>query len=397
MRSRIATSAACEVSMTEPSSARLPAASCAIALALVGCAGLPASDEAKRVPAELLAGTDGGVLPPGGAGISALDDDMRAFLADQVRGGDDYHRLRSLLGSVIENASFQIEYDEDTRTAAETFHVGRGNCLSFTNLIVGMARELGLVVSYQEVEIPPVWFLRDGSFVLSRHVNAVVDLPGRSPHVVDFNMAEFRLSYPRRPISDERAAAHYFSNLGVERMQAGEPAPALDYFRRAIAMDRTLAQAWVNLGTWYLRQGEPARAEASYLEALRVSAREYVAMSSLANLHAQRGRPELARWYQRRVIQFRKQNPYYRYEQALAAYRAGDYDAAAGHLRGAIRREADDAAFHSLLGLVYRQLGKDDSARRAFLRAVELADDDDLRRAYRRKLDLLGGGPSAGL
>ena len=48
-------------------------------------------------------------------------------------------------------------YDEITRTASETFRARRGNCLSFSNMFVAMARDVGLDVQFQEVEIPPDW------------------------------------------------------------------------------------------------------------------------------------------------------------------------------------------------------------------------------------------------
>jgi Flp pilus assembly protein TadD len=227
--------------------------------------------------------------------------------------------------------------------------------------------------------------------VESRHVNAVVEMPRGSSHVVDFNMAEFRAAYPRRAISDERAAAHYYSNLGVERLHAGDVAASHEYFRRALAMDRTLAQAWVNLGAWHRRQGDATHAEASYLEALRHAPRDSSAMSNLASLHALAGRADLAEWYERRVARYRAQNPYYRYEQARVAYSAGDYGSAARLLREALRRSDIDPTFYSLLGMSYRELGKRELARTAFARALELADDPTLRSAVRRKLELLGG------
>ncbi len=363
----------------------------ACALALGACAGVPATPGARALGASFVA-----LPPPDGrslaaAGITSLDDDMRAFLAREVTGRDDPTRLRQLLRAVLDGASFRVDYGDDTRSAAGTFHARRGNCLSFTNLFVALARESGLDVSYQEVDVPPIWTARDESFVVSRHVNAVVAARNGTTQVVDFNMAEFRAAYPRRAISDARAAAHYYSNLGVERLEAGDSGGAFAHFAHALSLDRTLAQAWVNLGAWYRRQGDPARAEASYLEALRINPRELVATSNLAALHEREGHVELARWYERRAANFRLQNPYYRYERAKVAYLSGDFSGAARQLREALRSSGADPTFYSLLGMSYRELGRRDAARDAFARAIELADDPRLQSAVRRKLDLLGG------
>ena len=368
----------------------LSAASFLLPFALAGCAALPVTPAARDLRAGFVAipAPDGLSLVE--AGVTSLDADMRAFLEVQVTGAGDLTKLRQLIRAVVENPRFRLEYDEDTRTAAATFGALRGNCLSFTNLFVALAREAGLAVSYQEVDVPPSWTSHGDSFVVSRHMNAVVTLRQNADHVVDFNMAEFRAAYPRRAISDARAAAHYYSNLGVERMQAGEPAAALAHFQRALALDRTLAQVWVNLGAWYRRESSPVLAEASYLEALRLNPREYVAMSNLAELHEHEGHTQLARAYRKRVTQYRLRNPYFRYEQAKAAYLVGEFGAAIRQLREALRHAENDPTFHSLLGMSYRELGRTEDAREAFARAIVLADDENLRSAVRRKLELLG-------
>jgi Flp pilus assembly protein TadD len=364
-------------------------------LALSGCASLPATPQARALPEDFV------VIPPAvglslrDAGLTGVDDEMRAFLELHVDARENLTKLRQLVGAVVRNDEFLIEYGDDTRSAAETFHARRGNCLSFTSLLVALAREIGLDASYQEVDVPPTWSLQDDSVVVSRHVNARIALRPGVEHVVDFDIAEFRAAYPRRPISDARAAAHFYSNRGVERMAAGAADEAYAYFMRALAMDRTLAQVWVNLGVWHRRAGEPALAEASYLEALRLEPREYVAISNLAQLHEREGNAELARWYQRRAAQYRLRNPYFRYEQAKRAYFVGDFEGAVRQLREALRRADNDPDFYSLLGMTYRQLGRRDAAREAFSRAALLAEDDEMRSTLQRKLDLLGA-PSSG-
>jgi len=363
-------------------------------LALAGCASKPASPEARAVPRDFVAIPAANGLSLAESGVIAVDGEMRGFLAEHVTAGENLRKLRQLVRAVVENRDFRIIYGDETRVAGETFRARRGNCLSFTSLFVALAREAGLDASYQEVDVPPSWSLSDDSVVVSRHVNALVAVRPGAEHVVDFDMGEFRAAYPRRAISDARAAAHYYSNLGVERMQAGDSAGAYAHFMRALAMDRTLAQIWVNLGVWHRRAGEAALAEASYLEALQLNSREYVAMSNLARLHASEGHTELAQWYERRTTQYRLRNPYYRYERAKVAYLSGDFASAARQLREALRGADNDPAFYSLLGMTYRQLGRENAAREAFTRAIELAEDENQRGALERKLELLGAlGP----
>jgi len=50
----------------------------------------------------------------------------------------DYFKLRRLLYAVMGDGTFELIYDETTRTAQETYRDQRGNCLSFTNMFVAM-------------------------------------------------------------------------------------------------------------------------------------------------------------------------------------------------------------------------------------------------------------------
>lgn len=367
-----------------------------LATLLPACATAPWRQERVPVPpAELLAGVPlGSPKEPAalvdGAQVLAVSPEMRAFLEEHVSaGGGGVVRLRQLAEAIIHGREFRLDYDETTRTASATFHARRGNCLSFSSMFVALARELGLRASYQEVDTPPDWSFRDDSFVLNRHVNVVVDLGKESEHVVDFNMADFRSSYDRRRITDARALAHFFNNLAVERMRADDTASALAYFRKAAESDPSFSPTWTNLGILYKREGHPGYAEAAELQALRVDPSDLVAMSNLAGLYQQQGRPGRAAEYRRRVSDHRNRNPYYRFQLAGQAFRAGDYDGAIRYLKDAIRRKANEDQFYFLLGVCYLKKGDERAARRWLSRAREVAATDALKRRYASKLDIL--------
>ena len=271
--------------------------------------------------------------------VLAVSPEMEAFLAAYVQGGsNEFLRFRQLAFAIINENTFGLEYDEKTRTASETFRLRRGNCLSFSNMFVAMARAAGLDAEFQEVDIPPAWTFRDDAFVLNRHVNVVVDLGTYGVQAVDFNIDDFKTSYDRWTIPDSRAKAHFYNNMGVESLNAGDTARALAYFRRALVdHDRRFAAAWTNLGILYLREGHPDDAEAAFLQALSVKPKDLVAMSNLANFYENHGQPEQAEIYHKKVTQHRQKNPYYRYYLARELFLSGDYDEAIKHLRYAIR------------------------------------------------------------
>jgi len=325
--------------------------------------------------------------------VLAVSAGMRDFLDAHVAStAGRVARLRQLAHAIISEGAFGLEYDETTRTAPQTFQARRGNCLSFSNMFVAMARQVALDVYYQEVDTPPDWSFRDGVFILNRHVNVLVDLGMEGEHVVDFNMDDFRTSYVRRRISDARALAHYYNNMAVERMQAGDTASALLYFRRATSSDHLFSPAWTNLGILYWRKGQPAYAEAAYLRALKADEGDLVTMSNLASLYERRGDQARAAFYRSRVADHRQRNPYYRYQLARDAFQAGDYDAAIGHLSYAIRTKNEDQ-FYFLLGLSHMKKGNAQAARRWLSRAEAVAATDALKRRYASKIDILTSAP----
>jgi Flp pilus assembly protein TadD len=368
---------------------------CLLALGL-GCASAPPARYGNAISVDEL--RSGAVLgapaPPGPVlapeEILAVSPEMQAFLdAHVTRHADRAVRVRQLAYAIVGEGRFGLQYDETTRTAAETFRTRHGNCLSFSCMFVAMARRVGLDAAFQEVDIPPDWTFADDAFVLNRHVNVAVDLGREGEHVVDFNMDDFRTTYDRRRISDERALAHFYNNVAVEKMRAGDDTSALLFFRSATGHDPQFSPAWTNLGILYSRKGHPAYAEAAYLQALKADAGDLVAMSNLANLYAQRGLPERAAFYRRRVAHHREQNPYFRYQMARRAYQAGDYDAAIRQLGYAIHLKRNEDQFYYLLGLSHLKKGDEEEARRWLVRAREVAATDALKRRYDSKIGVL--------
>ncbi len=367
---------------------------CLCLILLAGCTAQPESLRSPITPAMLIAGQPltGGLEPQAlpDADILGLDPAMRRFIAERMApDGSSRRRLRELLRVLLQDEGFVIEYAERTYTAAETFQLRRANCLAFTNLFVALAREAGLTVQFQEVDLPPDWSGSGGLLIQNRHINTRVEIEGRGEQVVDFNMADFRTSYARRVISDERARAHYYSNVGVERMRAGETLRALLNFRKAIAADPRFSPAWINLGVLYQRAGSRSWAEAAWSHALDLDPQELVALSNLERLYRAEGRAAAADALRGRLERHRQQNPYYRFQLAEAAFAAANFKDAISHLRYAISRKQNEDQFYALLGLAYLRYGDATSAQRWLARAEAVAVDETLKDRYHSKLELL--------
>jgi Flp pilus assembly protein TadD len=325
-----------------------------------------------------------------------MSPEMIRFVEEAV--GDVHRnseRLRYLAYAVMRSGQFELVYDDSTRTAADTFAARRGNCLAFTNMFVAMSRYIGLDASYQEVDVPPNWSMSGQSYLYSQHINVFIDLKRDHTTVVDFNLYDFESEYETRLIDDDRARAHYFNNIGAEKMLADESPLALAYFRQSLGEDPTFAPAWINLGILHRREGYPSYAEAAYLRALDLDSGNLIALSNLANLYEELGRPELAEDYQARVEVHRMRNPYYRYQKANLAFMDGDYETAIEDLKFAIRRRKHEDQFYFLLSLSYLMSGDKEEARAWMKKAEEVASQNSDRQKYHHKLDLLMN-PDAG-
>lgn len=331
----------------------------------------------------------------------ALTPEMISFVEEHVDASlSPPTKLQNLLYAVMGQDHFELIYDDSTRTASETFQARHGNCLSFTNMFVAMARHVGLDASYQEVEIAPEWSSSGQSFLLSQHVNVYVDFRGHyTPRVVDFNFSyesdikmEFDLIYDHTVISDKRARAHYFNNMGVELMlYGGDTQLALANYRESLREDESFSPAWINLGILYRRDGYLEHAEAAYTQALAHDSSNLVAMSNLASLYEQRGQTQQAEYYRQQVRNHRMKNPYYRYSMAQIDVIEGNYQSARSHLKYAISRRDDESRFYMLMSISYAMSGDQEAARKWMVQAEERAELDSERQHFRHKLEMLMG------
>lgn len=322
--------------------------------------------------------------------ILDVSPEMAAFLDEHVdRDGSQNERLAQLILAVIGGDRFRLAYDGSTRTAQGTFDNRRGNCISFTNMFVAMARNVGLKASYQEVDIPPDWSMTGELFLLSKHVNALVELKNALPRVVDFNTVDYDVNSDMHVVTDQRARAHYFNNIGVEHLLAGETRLAYANLRQSLNEDETFGSAWVNLGILHRREGYPAYAEAAFLKALDYDESDLMAMSNLASLYEDQGRIKEADYYLSKVKAHRMKNPYYHYQLASTAFNEGDYKEAIGELKTAISQRSDDDRFYYLLSLSYLMSGDKKRANHWMKKAEEVAQQSESQKKYRHKLELM--------
>lgn len=380
-----------------------------LALQLVACAtpaALPAPPTittqdllAGPPPSEQAAAEH--IPPP--SDILQVQPAMQAFLQRHVQArAGDATRMRQLLKGMMQEGYLTLEYEHgETHTAAQTFALKSGNCLSFTNLFVALAREIGLSVRFQLVDIPPRWHSTESWVIFDNHINTVLPrmrIGGlyTRDYVVDFNIADYQGNYDRRQISDEQAMALMYNNLAVAQMRQQKEALALALFRQAHALYARLPGLWTNLGVLHARLGRLDKAEAALHRALELQRANPAALSNLASLYQARGETDKLSAVQVRMAYYRDKNPYYYYQQAQQHFAEQDWQTARQLVQQALSIKNDEHQFHYLNALIARQLGLPSQALASLQHAWEHAHSHrKLQQAYAAKLQHWRSGGEA--
>ncbi|MEZ5557123.1 MAG: tetratricopeptide repeat protein [Pseudomonadales bacterium] len=329
-----------------------------------------------------------------GVDILAISPEMQAFVDDAVETDDTQlaTRFYRLFRALVRNGYFDSTYAADrTLTAAETFEGKAGNCLSYTNMFVALARAAGLNALYQIVDVPPTWDADSGFLIRYTHINVLIrgvrlDVANGDSFTVDFNSVHPDPEYPRYVVSDDYARSLYYANRSVARVREGDVRDGFALLQRAIAIEPRNIDLWINLGALYATQADYDASIQSYFVALGMDRNNKSAMSGLARSYQNSGQPELAAPYIEQVRNYRDRNPYFHFALAQGAYEDGNYAKALEYIDRAIRRKRTNARFHFMKGLVQAQLGDTEAARKSFRRAQRYGDYRDLKLRYVQSL-----------
>ncbi len=300
-----------------------------------------------------------------------LTPEMRAWVHEAVpQGGSPLLRLQRLLNALLlADREQPITYQRGvTHTARDVWATRRANCLSFTHLFVGLARELDIPVYYLRVS-DLQRYEKDGDLVVaSEHVTAAYGPPA-SRKVLDFTVRETETYRSIQPLSDLAALALFYSNQGAERIRDGSYEAALRLLDTATRLDPQLPDAWLNRGVALRRLGRPDEAEESYWRALEIDPGTTAAQQNLAALLATQGRTLQADELLALVDRRGNRNPFSYLALGDLSMREGRLSDAERYYRRARRLFPDHAEPLAALGQLALEAGRLDEAERMLRRA----------------------------
>jgi tetratricopeptide (TPR) repeat protein len=364
----------------------LLAASVAVT-ALASCASTGQTRTVSRVEIESLLRSRG--LEPTHVVVPyRLSADMKKWLVEHVPKALPNHedRIVYLSRSLFQSPDFQIEYIRGyTGTAMEVFETHQANCLAFTLLFIGMARELGVPAYFLEVRDSENYRKEGDLIVVSDHV-AVGYGPSHDLRIIDFGAREDAPYRRITLIDDYRAIAMFYSNRGAEELRSGRFDEALDWLRSAVAIDPEYAGSWVNLGVAHRRSGDIENAEIAYRTALELDLNSTSALQNLAALLHFKGQEEEALDLLALADKASNRNPFTYLTLGDLHMRHGRMAEAGRFYRKAIKRQGENAESLAAMGLWTLEQGDQKSARTWLKRAEDLDKEAARVALLRRRL-----------
>ena len=225
----------------------------------------------------------------------AFTEQMRAVSVEIAGRGKPQEKLERLQRYLFDRTEFAFSYESrKTLTAVETFESRSGNCVSFTNLFIAMARAAGLRAGAAMARVP-VEADREGDLiVINNHVVAVFP-DGTDTLVFDLDQQRERRIAGVRPIDDLVITAIYANNLGAQALLHGNAESASEFLETAVKLDPDFASAFGNLGIVRRQLGDAVGALGAYRRALELEPRSPTILSNLAALYRSQGREAEAR------------------------------------------------------------------------------------------------------
>ncbi len=320
----------------------------------------------------------------------ALDAELLEALETRfAAAGSQQARVDQILEFVFRGIGLSYSLTP-TRNAAATFHSRQGNCLSFVNLFVGVARHRRLNPFYVEVEDYQRWKYQDGSVVSAGHIVAGMYVDGELS-TFDFLPYEPKSYRSFKPIDDLQAAAHYFNNLGAEALLDGDLDRAESYVRLAHRLDPQFSKAISNLGVVLMRRGDAVEASKVLEAGLALYPDNVALLANSARAYQLAGRQSEAVSLFTRIDAVDHANPYFFVYRGELALSHGDPRQALDFMRKALRRDSENPEVHLGLVKVFLATGDLGRARHHLQRALQLDATHEEARRYAAMLEKEGG------
>ncbi len=317
-----------------------------------------------------------------------LDERIRAEIEASFKPAiREEYRLEQVTDFIFRKLGLQYSLTP-TRNAVDTYRFREGNCLSFVNLFIGVARHNRLNPFYVEVTDHQRWRHAQGMVLSQGHIVAGLYVNGEL-RTVDFLPYQPKSYRDFKPIDDITAAAHHYNNLAAEALLQGDDLERAQHFLAlATELVPTFEKALNNLGVVRARLGDHEGALAAYRKGLASDPENVPILTNLARLYQEMGELEKAAEALSLLDGAQTTNPFYFVYRGELALTQGDHRQALEFMRRALRLDTEVPEVHVGLAEVYLALGEVDKVDHHLERALKL---DATHREARELAKLVAG------
>jgi tetratricopeptide (TPR) repeat protein len=305
-------------------------------------------------------------------------------------GRTKYHQAKQLAVMLLSGSDLGITYSRTSNyTATEAVLHKKANCISYTNLFIGMARALRVDAQYAEVTEVDSFEKVGDTIVYNSHVCAVV-YDGPKPYLIDFSLTDYPQYHQWRAISDLEAVASFYNNIAsgifLKREDENYLKEAITYLTMAYKLYPDSPQVYNNLGVVELERGNVEAAEKYFHRSLAIHPGYFAAYNNLASIYLRRGETEEAIKLMREAIASSPGDQFAYNTLARMLMGQEDYAGAEDALKKALRIDKRYSEARHSLGKLYLKLGRGQEALEQFTLALRYQPNDDIAR---NKMELI--------
>ncbi len=319
----------------------------AVAVVLVLASGCATTGAAQRTPTDAWideARTEGLVLES----PLRITPQIRSLVREKVGyAGTEKSRLLKVVRFMAESDGLAFQYQtQSSLTAEKAFAARRGDCMSYANLLVALARSLDVPVRFVRITQLPVTWEAGGRFFESSHMAVAL---GRNASwdqavIVDFgnvHTSPWRFSL-YDDVSDEEAFVLFHNNVAVQRMLGGDMKHAEEILRFFHVHSPRTPEVPNNLSLVLLQDGKDREA----LDLLEASVEQFPRFRPLfanAVQAAHRiGDEDLAKTLEARGRELLQDEPAWNFNEGMRSYHARAYSTAALRFEKALSADPDN-------------------------------------------------------
>lgn len=324
-----------------------------------------------------------------------LSPQTNAFMREKVGyDGSEKSRLMKLVRFVSDADGLAFQYQtQRSLTAERAFAARRGDCMSYSNLLVSLARTLDVPLRYVRITQLPVTWELDGRFFESSHMAVALgtDASWDQAAIVDFgnvHTSAWRFSMYEN-VTDEEAFVLFQNNVAVQKLLAGDVAGAERILRFFQERAPDVPEVPNNLSLVLLQTGREREALALLQSAVQRFPRFRPLYANAVQAARRVGDEATATALELRGRELLEDEPAWNFNEGMRSYKAQAYSTAAIRFEKALSADPQNlrllgwsARAHLAAGNLRRGLEQVEQIRSGPPSEVRSQLLEDLRRAF---------------